>query len=497
MRKVLVFLLLVISACQSFSDASEEKDWWQLAQKDIRAAHQLMMENHPGPVDVKNPSFQSVADEALADALRLADKATDGVGYAFALLAYGAKFRDGHFGIAVDTIDLPEPQWPGAIVSWRVKEFKVTKTLPELNHLLGAKLLSCDGKDPKQVLRDNVFRFYNGKPDQPAYIALNAPRLLLDDHNPFVERIKRCVFEFADRTKQEVVLDWRPIGDDTKKEYRRSFVKTKKTTGMRQFGRDRYWINLPDFWPDEEGVEALSTLFKQMEESLEEIRAAKVIIVDMRGNNGGSSAWGHRFAFLLWGEDYLRAFASKLAETSNCLTPEVYYRVSQGNRDHLYNLLDREKELGWSIENKKHMQKLIEDMDESLVRGEELLRVRRRVSEEVLQESPSASVSNPVQAKVFFLTHASCASACLDFADDLLSIDGVIHVGYPTMSDTLYMEVRNERLPSGNAVVYFPMKVYRGRCRGDSEYYTPQIRYDDFDWSDEAIENWINSIIDK
>ena len=40
--------------------------------------------------------------------------------------------------------------------------------------------------------------------------------------------------------------------------------------------------------------------------------------------------------------------------------------------------------------------------------------------------------ANPVQAKIFLLTDGRCSSACLIFADYLLAMPNVIHVGAPT-----------------------------------------------------------------
>lgn len=65
---------------------------------------------------------------------------------------------------------------------------------------------------------------------------------------------------------------------------------------------------------------------------------------------------------------------------------------------------------------------------------------------------------NLVNMDVLLLTHSSCASACLDFADVMLERRAT-QIGAPTSSDTLYMEVRDEKLPSGFGLVYIPINV--------------------------------------
>ena len=81
-------------------------------------------------------------------------------------------------------------------------------------------------------------------------------------------------------------------------------------------------------------------------------------------------------------------------------------------------------------------------------------------------EPPSAAVPLPPPAgPVYFITDTGCGSACLDAAD-LWRALGAVQLGQETSADTLYMDVREDALPSGLSGVAVPMKVYRGRQRG-------------------------------
>ena len=58
---------------------------------------------------------------------------------------------------------------------------------------------------------------------------------------------------------------------------------------------------------------------------------------------------------------------------------------------------------------------------------------------------------NGVQAlevpdSIFFLTDYVCVSACLDFADLILSLPNVTHIGQETSADTKYLEQSNKML---------------------------------------------------
>lgn len=85
---------------------------------------------------------------------------------------------------------------------------------------------------------------------------------------------------------------------------------------------------------------------------------------------------------------------------------------------------------------------------------------------------------------------ASCGSACLD-ALDLWKRLGAMQVGVETSADSLYMDVRPERLPGGLARISVPMKVFRGRVRGSNEPHVPDRRYDGDMRDTAALEAWI------
>jgi hypothetical protein len=106
---------------------------------------------------------------------------------------------------------------------------------------------------------------------------------------------------------------------------------------------------------------------------------------------------------------------------------------------------------------------------------------------------PSAQSQLPApasSARVFFLTDGRCGSACLDFADVLYLVPGVVHVGLPTYADTQYMEVRPAPLPSGIAVLHLATKVWRNRPRGN-EPYVPKHRFTGDIADTAALEVWI------
>jgi hypothetical protein len=81
----------------------------------------------------------------------------------------------------------------------------------------------------------------------------------------------------------------------------------------------------------------------------------------------------------------------------------------------------------------------------------------------------------PVHGTVALFTDHNCASACLDFADQVRSVPGSVHLGQTTSADALYIDGgARVRLPSGNVLV-LPLKVWRNRLRGNNEPWVPQV----------------------
>lgn len=75
------------------------------------------------------------------------------------------------------------------------------------------------------------------------------------------------------------------------------------------------------------------------------------------------------------------------------------------------------------------------------------------------------------------LTDGNCASACLDFADLVLSVADAIHIGEETSADSVYIDVDFVNLASGNGIV-MPFKVWRNRLRGNNETLMPSAPLD-------------------
>lgn len=88
------------------------------------------------------------------------------------------------------------------------------------------------------------------------------------------------------------------------------------------------------------------------------------------------------------------------------------------------------------------------------------------------------------------VTDSFCASACLDFADAVLAVPGAIHFRLSTSGDTLYIDIGSQALPSG-AQFWLPLKVWRGRVRGNNQSYDPRYIFDGDINDTSAVQQWV------
>lgn len=98
-----------------------------------------------------------------------------------------------------------------------------------------------------------------------------------------------------------------------------------------------------------------------------------------------------------------------------------------------------------------------------------------------------------MKGNVFVLTDFRCGSACLD-AVDLWKTLGAVQIGRETNADTVYMELRETALPSGLAKVWVPMKVYRGRGRGNNEPQVPAHVFAGGMADEQALRAWVQGL---
>lgn len=228
---------------------------------------------------------------------------------------------------------------------------------------------------------------------------------------------------------------------------------------------DVYWVNIPTFHPPKDEVKNLNEII----ESLPQFRD-QIIIFDLRGNGGGNSFWGVDLLKALFGGEYVN---QQLAKSKRNVYTE--WRISQGNLNHVKALIPIiQDQFGENHPTTQWVKRTYKGMENASLRGENYY----SESSDIDQPIESSNAINSFRGHIIAIIDKGCGSACLDFIDDLKSMNAdITFIGETTGADSVYMELRKVSLPSGKGTLGFPIKVYRNRPRGHNVPHTPDIQY--------------------
>ncbi|WP_375427294.1 S41 family peptidase [uncultured Sphingomonas sp.] len=467
----------------ALTTAAGDRDWGAALRMDAAALHDDIATNHPGPLNPGDPGFARRNDAELARALRRASTARTFADYFYAMRQYVASFDDGHveFGMFGHT---PEDyRWPGFLTRYDADGEQRVFTAEERGAVpVGARLIGCDGKTAEQVSAELVGSIV-GRWSLLSQRHLFGSWTFTNTANPYVMRPARCSFDVGGTTRT-VDLDWR-AADPSALLAKTALQSMPRSVGRRVLADRTQWLDLPSFNgdPGSEPGRQLTALLNDIDSRREELAKAPRIVLDLRGNGGGSSDWSYQIARRLWGDGTIAAApASKVTVT---------WRASAANLETIRSAF-RERTTGGALssESRQWFERTIKGLSAALAADKATWTEPTKAAPRPIQLTPTRP---ELGGRVYLVTDSSCMSACLD-AVDLWRALGAIHAGQETSADTLYMETRSDRLPSGLGSISVPMKVYHGRPRGSNEPVRPQREFPGDIADTPALEAWITAL---
>lgn len=467
----LLSVLMLAAGCNT--------DWKEAAVGDIEAMHRTLLENHPGAVDPENPEFATQLETAFRSAMERAEEVNSSAGYFYALRSFTTPFHDEHLKVGFFAAPDRTMNWPGFVVgSDGEGNIVVIRRDDESAPPTGSKLIACDGVDVEEFIQTSL-QPYIGNWALPSKRPGDAPFLLIDSANPFVKRPSVATFEI-DGERREFELEWRLLSDDMLNEIvNATEPETRNKTEWRVLEDGTIWISIASFNIADPAVKtANAALVEKIRNGRAQIESAPALVIDVRGNDGGSQSSAIEIAQAIWGDDYIQRVRPRIER--------VDWRASAENVAALGQFLPMLKQaFGESSETYMEMATLQVKMEEALARGQDYCSVEKDYP------SPVDADPLPVPAQTFFLNDHSLVSAGLDFADIVLAIPGVVQIGRETAGDTRYLDIRQQALPSGRAQLVFPVAAHRGRVRGDNQSYSPVHYWKGSIADTPALEKWV------
>ena len=329
------------------------------------------------------------------------------------------------------------PEWPGLIVARRGRDFVVVdeSDAAEGAPLKGAKLVSCDGVAADRLADERLagFRVVRGI---EAQLIQRSPWLLVEEGNPFLKRPQSC--DFAQEGQVLTVpLKWRSLW---RHDYfaRLAAMPTRGAAGfgIRKVG-EAYWIAVQSF------SERAVPVVEAVRARVAELRAAPYVVLDLRGNSGGNSLFGHQIAQALLGDRFVDSVAGG-EEGDAC---GKAWRVSERNlkqveyyRDELGPNMGAEAAAGFKQE--------YDILAAAKAAGRPFTGQARCAPSAAKSGKKKPHVKPDYGGRVILLTDNACFSSCLMVTEEFRRL-GALHVGQETDANTHYMEVREDKLPSG------------------------------------------------
>lgn len=273
-------------------------------------------------------------------------------------------------------------------------------------------------------------------------------------NSPSQQQKKEALTQFAKSFNDaHVWLFWKDLAlNNSRKQHNQKFK-------IKHVNPSTVWITLPTF---ELNNFDQQKSFEHILNELSVFKNKRVIVFDLRGNQGGNSEYGDQIVDHLFGAAY--ANQQRRIATQNV---SVDWRASQGNLRHIREMYARCKS-DW-------MKQVADAMEESIKSHEPYYHA---TPADTIEPNEIARTHN-VTAKIVVIIDRLNVSAALDFIDSLKMMEHPITlIGKKTKSDRLYMEVRTVNLPSGLGTFSYPIKVYRNRPRGDNVPYVPDFECD-------------------
>jgi len=455
-------------------------DFWQVsAQMDVQAAYRMLLSDHPGSApEVGDAKFRSTLETAHDLAAGRARNVTSYEGYAATLAAFANALGDKHLRSRPFFV-LARPDWAGLIMAkhgdrWLVADQQAASPA---DSLLGAELIACDGR-PADDWGRQILGGYRADWSVEAQQEQAAPWLLVNERNPFVPRPSTCEFVQAG-ARREVRLQWRSVGRDA------LTLRLNKAAGggaagygVRQLGAG-YWIALQGL-ADDRAIAVVNAVRGEAAA----MREAPFVILDLRGNGGGSSEFGRQIAYELFGRPFVEA---KLGATGDPCGSA--WRVSPANIRELDYYLTALSNRG--PEFVKYFQALRDQATAAAKAGRAFTGPLSCPARRATPAIPKAQL----RARLFVITDGACFSSCLDVVEDFRNL-GATQIGRTTDADTRYAEVSDRPMPSGLSTFSTLMAVSMSEPARQGPFEPAQVF--DGDIADTAaVQAWAVAIASK
>lgn len=489
-----IFIALIVSAVIVYVRYLSPQ---QRAERHLDFVHKSINEMHPAILEPDATAFLDWHKNGYQKAKGLLPQVHTEADEAALLRFYMAGYQDSHLNGYLDKtpyskFDAKEDLWTGWLLKATNTGYQVTYRKegddypPE-----HAKLISCNGQAIDGLLRKHYAPYFDIRwqilrardhaakaftQDRSSSGVLNRPEF------------QTCDF-LVDTITKTYPFVWSPISKEEADEITIKSNTQYTPPSLSELAPGKLWIRASDF--------ALHTpeaaqRQKNLLDDLVSIKEIDLIVLDTRGNAGGSSTHGINI---------FNAIINKDEQAATYLSNQYHYR-NQGATA----LFRASWQLYWSYDYA--LKKLIANQGKEFsdVQYLEKFQIRLKqaldTGEQTLYQSETPSESNAIPPpsdvwestiKMVLITDKICVSACLDFVDMVKLVPNLLHIGEPTNADTAYTQIADMQSKYLDETYNFmvPVKKWNKRLREDNQPYIPNIIYEGDINDDAALQQWV------
>ena len=499
----IVALLVGAPVCLPAQDAvtSDSSAWWrETARKDLAAARQIMDTRFIVALNNPGPEWDRFLGDVTRAAERDIERVRDFASYQSVIKRFVTSFDDAHVRATFPKQRPIERVWPGFLVRYQRNQFTVVASeRPDVK--VGSTITGCDFKPIGQLLSE-IMPYEQVRPHlelESTRVAL-ARILFVDAATSLRPRPTRCRIAGYD-----VALKWQPIANDKLVRLDSTYGQYRnRETSIENWGRNGAWVRMPTMGPSGESARQFARIIEQAPT----IRNKDVIVIDVRGNGGGSYNWFAGFLDSLYGPGYARYYARARVQFANIMSdmPQATDGEARGGRGGASGSAQQAGGRGQDTRAVADTGQRVSAPADSVLVVSGTIGTRPGGHGTTLRIIPAADAnggpSGPppaslTRARVLLLTDNGCGSACISFVDEMRRFPGVLQIGRDTYVDSYPGSPRNYPLPSGEASISAPTMTREVRQRGNNFAWTPDLYFDGDIRDTDAVRRWITDVVLK
>lgn len=395
-------VLLALLPVEASRATQPQAAWRDMAQSDLDFIKQELNTLYISAVFPDAAAFQQRITASYKVALQEVAQVRDIGGYRAALGRFVYSMDDAHVSINFRLAQTGYA-WPGCLAVYQGRRFLTTASA-DAAIADGLEITACDGM-PMDEWSRRVAVHEGGHPGLGRTNSAMARAIFVDRGNPFLKRPSQCTIG-----GRSVALAWRPIAaaDYTDRIRAQPTTRSREAT-ITPFGEDGAWVRMGYFYP---GDKHEADAFHRLIADAASLRQKSVIVLDVRGNGGGTYHWFMGLLRGLYGQPYIDHVArARLAIVPVTRAHErvvALYEQYRSVADAFQASPDIATE--WDPEHA--------GLKRATASGSAYFRPAGAPP-----AAPAGPVpANPVKAQVYVLTDFSCGSACIAFVDEVKRI---------------------------------------------------------------------------